>query len=477
MRSLWLIVLISVFARGSGAAERPNVVFILLDNCGQEWLGCYGSDEGRTPNIDKLAASGVRFEHCYTFPVCGPSRIELLTGRYSLHTGFVMHHDAALYSGGGLDPKREVIFSRVFREAGYATGIAGKWQVNNLYDEPDILGRHGFDEHLVWPGSIEQTKFSDEDRRRYKAAIEARDHQTLTTLTRHIESRYWDPVLVRNGRREVDVGKFGPDVLQQFALDFLERHREGPFLLYYPMVLTHGQNAVEPVVPTPANRETSRPEHEMYGDMVAYADRLVGDVIAKLEALKLRERTLVFVATDNGSETSLTASRNGRPVRGGLYQLTEAGGDVALMANWPGRIPGGRTIALADFTDVYPTLCELTGLAVPSGLVLDGKSQAAVMLGRPGAEPPREWIFNQYDTRRVVRDRRYKLYSTGELYDVEADREERTNLATSTDRDVAAAKARLEKALASMPPDTPPPLELRSLSEFKLRPKPRGALR
>src|SRR5262245_63966080 len=119
--------------------SRPNIVFILLDNVGQEWFGCYGSGEGCTPNIDRLARTGVRIENCYTPPVCGPSRTVLLTGRYPHTTGFRLHHDAALYSGGGLDPKREVIFPRLLRDAGYATGIAGKWQTNKPTRQTDAL--------------------------------------------------------------------------------------------------------------------------------------------------------------------------------------------------------------------------------------------------------------------------------------------------------------------------------------------------
>jgi arylsulfatase A-like enzyme len=457
------------------AGGRPNIVFILLDNCGQEWLGCYGSDEGRTPQIDALARSGVRFEHCYAPPVCGPSRTVLLTGRYLLRSGFTLHHDAALYSGGGLDPGREVVVARPFRAAGYATGIAGKWQINNLYDEPGILDRHGFDEHLVWPGSVDRDHVSASELTRFRAAIEASDVAATLAMIQKIESRYWDPVVLRNGRREVHLGRFGPDLFQEFALDFLERHRAHPFFLYYPMVLTHGQTFTQPVVPTPLDPErwTDRPHHEMYGAMVEYADRLVGQLVARLDALGLRERTIVFIATDNGTETSLVAQRRGRPAPGGLYQLTEAGSDVALVVNGPGRVPGGRTVPLADFSDVFPTLCDLAGVPVPGGLVLDGRSQAKVLMGQPGAEPPRDWIFNQYHTRRAVRDRRYKLYSTGELYDVEADREEQHDLAArgTASAETHAALARLAKVLDAMPPDAPPPFTLLSQSAFKLRQK------
>lgn len=448
--------------------QRPNVVFILLDNCGQEWLGCYGSEEGCTPNIDQVAREGVRFENCYAPPVCGPSRMVLLTGRYLLRSGFLLHHDAALYSGGGFQPEREVVFARPFREAGYATGIAGKWQINNLYDEPDILRRHGFDEHLVWPGSIDQSRVSRADYEKYLAGIQAQSVAGTLPLMPFIESRYWNPVLIRNGTRETPSGVFGPDVLQAWALDFLNRHREKPFLLYYPMVLTHGQSFIEPVIPTPLNKQTSRPEHEMYADMVRYADKLVGEVIDTLVKLGLREKTIVFVATDNGTESRLTARRNGRVVTGGLYQLTEAGGNIALMANCPNLIPGGRTISLADFSDVYPTLCELTGVSLPKGVVFDGRSHAAMLRNQAGAKPAREWIFNQYHTTRVVRDTRFKLYSTGEFFDCQNDPDEKTNLAVSADSVHLAARQRLTAALKSLPPDSPPPFRLRSQSAFKL---------
>jgi arylsulfatase A-like enzyme len=448
-------------------AERPNVVFILLDNCGQEWLGCYGSEEGRTPRIDELAKTGVRCEHCYTPPVCGPSRMVLLTGRYLLRSGFTLHHDAGLYSGGGFSPDREIVFSRLFQGAGYATGISGKWQINNLYDEPDALARHGFDEHVVWPGSVDRDQMTEADWKKFRAAILAKDIPGTVAMIQRVESRYWDPVVIKNGERQTLKGRFGPDVYQEFALDFIRRHKDHPFLLYYPMPLTHGQTFTKPVVPTPADLRPDRPHHEMYGDMVAYADRLVGQVIDELEKQGLRERTIVFVATDNGTEVSLAARFRGGEAKGGLYTLTEAGGSVALMANWPGKIAGGRTVPLADFSDVLPTMCDLAGIAAPSDRPIDGRSLAPYLLGKAAA-PPREWIFNQYGPRRVIRDRRFKLYSTGELFDAEADRAEERNLAASNDPAATSAKERLGKLLAAMPPDNPPPFELRSQTAFKL---------
>lgn len=464
LRRAALLALLGFGACGSPptvSADRPNIVFILLDNVGQEWFGCYGSEEGATPNIDALARDGARVEHCYSHPVCGPSRALLLTGRYPFRTGWTVHHDAALYGGGGFDPARETTIARVLRDAGYATAIAGKWQINNLYDEPGILARHGFDEHLVWPGSIDRDRLQGAPYQAFLESVRLGKADDLAAANRHIESRYWDPVLIREGRRERHAGRFGPDLLQEFALDFIGRRRDRPFFLYYPMVLTHGQSFLEHAVPTPLNRGHFLTELDMFTGMVRYADRLVGELIRRLQSLGLRERTVVFVASDNGTEKSIAARRGGRRVNGGLYELNEAG-QVVLIANGPGRVKGGRTCALADFSDVFPTICDLAGAPPPSGTTIDGRSLAPFLRGT-SADGPRDWIFNQHHTRRVVRDRRHKLYSTGELYDVEKDPDE-----TRTVEDPA-ARERLAAVLRSLPPDERLPFPYRSISAFKLR--------
>jgi arylsulfatase A-like enzyme len=451
----------------ANAQSRPNVVFILLDNVGQEWFGCYGSEEGCTPNIDQLAKTGVRFENCYTPPVCGPSRTVLLTGRYPHSTGFRLHHDAALYSGGGLDPEREIIFPRLLRDAGYATGITGKWQINNLYDQPDVLAAHGFQEHLMWPGSIDFAHLPPGSREKFDDIIRRQASEEAVAFNQHIESRYWDPVFLRNGRREVLSGQFGPDVSRDFAFDFLRRHKDSPFLLYLPIVLTHGQTFSTPVVPTPLNRSTDREPQAMFADMLRYADRIVGEVIAELERLKLRDNTFLFVASDNGTEHRFAARKGGRVVQGDLYALTEAGGNVVLLANSPRLIPGDRTSPLADFTDIYPTICELASVPLSPRHKPDGVSHAPFLLGKD-ATPTREWILNEYHKTRVARDVRYKLYSDGRFFDANHDPTEQHDLSKSTDHAEVAARERLGRVLASLPADVPPPFPLRSLSAFKL---------
>ena len=448
--------------------QRPNIVVILLDNIGSEWFGCYGSEENCTPNMDRLAAGGVRFANCYTTTVCGPSRVEMLTGRYPFRTGWYLHHDAALYSGGGFDPQREVTFAQVLRDAGYATGIAGKWQVNNLYDEPDALTRHGFQEQLVWPGSIDRDKADPAFLKRFQEAIANNDAGFLTGATRHIESRYWDPVVLRNGKREVRNGEFGPDVFQKFAFDFFREHNDRPFLFYHAMVLAHGQSVVQQVAPTPDNRtHPPEDEHALYADMVRYADKQIGAVVDELKRLGILDRTIVIIASDNGTEKSLSARANGRVVQGGLYQINEAGGNVALMVHSPALVRGGRTAPLADFTDIFPTVCDLAGVALPSGVTLDGQSFAPFLRGE--APPPRSWIFNHYGDERVVRDERYKLWQNGSLFDLKADPGEEHPLSMDASGAAAEARQKLQVVLDQMPPSTPLPFPHRSLSAFKKR--------
>ena len=468
LTSLLLCLIASAASAATPARPKPpNIVFILIDNCGKEWVGCYGSQENCTPNIDRLARGGLLVSNCYTPVVCGPSRTVALTGRYLLRSGFTYHHDAALYSGGGLDPAKEITFARPLRDAGYATAIAGKWQINNLYDEPGVIQRHGFDESLLCPLSIDRDHVSQAEYDEYMRHVLADDADFTSQFITKIESRYWDPVLMRNGVREKHPGKFGPDVIHAFAREFIGRHRDRPFLLYYPMFLTHGKSFTEHVVPTPLNRNANKDEHGLYADMVRYADNLVGDLVAELERQSLRDNTIVFIATDNGTHSSLSAKANGRTVTGGLYTLSEPGGNVPLIVNSPKLVPGGRTLKLADFSDLLPTFCELAGAKIPSDRAIDGRSFAAAIRGDAFKE--REWIFNQYGKERLVTDGRYKLWNDGRLFDLANDFTEQHDLRASTDPAIRTVKRTLQAALDSLPPDAAPPFQLRSQSIFRAR--------
>lgn len=450
-KRVWLLLALIAVLRGpsgyaAGARERsahpPNILLVLLDNVGQDWFGCYGSVEGQTPEIDKLAETGVRFRHCYVMPLCSTSRHVFLTGRYPFRTGWSIHHDAAIYGGGYFDWNREITFARVLRSAGYATAIAGKWQINNLFDQPDALKSHGFDEHCVFPEG-------------------PRGHPAHT-------QRYWDPYILRSGRRVETQGRFGPRLFTDSLIDFMRRSRDRPFLAFYSAVLTH-----LPATTTPLNETEDLTEREKLAGMVRYADHCVGRLVAALDELGLSESTIVLITTDNGTPAVFGGRVRGRVFRAAADTMVEGDMkegsiDVPLVASCPALIPGGRVSdALIDASDVFPTLVELAGAKRPEGVAIDGKSFAGVLRGDPDT-PPREWIFSQYAHKRVVRNDRYKLRSDGRFHDLLRDPLEERDLSKSSDPEISAQRERLQRVLDSFPPDAKLWFEPRSISARRL---------
>lgn len=431
---------LAVLAPTAVAAERrPNFLVILCDNIGPDWFGSYGSDEKCTPNVDRLAAGGVRFEHFYMTPLCSTSRAEFYTGRYGFRTGWHTHHDAAIYGGGGFDWNREMTWARVLQSAGYATAIAGKWQINDLIEEKDALSRHGFDEHFVWTGNVIGEGNAEQRWLAYRKAGEK--HK--------LESRYWDPVVFENGKRQTKTGQFGPDLCVDFLVDFMQRRREQPFVAFYSNHLVH-----VPTVPTPASEKKTESEREQFAGMVRYLDGQVGRLEKELERLGFRDDTIIVFTSDNGSPARLAGTMHGQRAPGGLGTLTEGGLDVPMIVNCPARIAQGRvSAALIDASDVFPTLAELAGAKMPTDRIFDGRSFAGQLLPGVEAPPARTWIFSQYGDTRVIRDRRFKLFSTGALYDLQADPREKNNLATNADSETAAARTRLQAVLDQLPPN------------------------
>jgi arylsulfatase A-like enzyme len=230
-----------------------------------------------------------------------------------------------------------------------------------------------------------------------------------------------------------------------------------------------------PVVATPLSRRVEATEREQFAAMVRYVDHQVGQLVAALEELRLRSNTIVIVTTDNGSPGRLTGRVSGTALRGGLGRMTEPGLDVPLIVNCPGVVPSGQVSdQLVDCSDFLPTFAELAGAKLPEGVKIDGHSFAHVVKGLAGSRPPRQWIFSQYAATRIVRDHRFKLYSTGALYDVIEDPAEKNDLAASEDRPAASALQRLQSVLESLPPDAKLPFRPRSQSAFRLRGKKEG---
>ncbi|MHC4252761.1 MAG: sulfatase-like hydrolase/transferase, partial [Planctomycetota bacterium] len=358
-----LVVGACSFASPAEAASKPNILFIMVDDLGKEWIGCYGADDIKTPNIDALAEGGMKFHNAWSMPQCTPSRATLLTGTYPWRNGFVNHWDVPRWGVGYFDwkQKRNTTFARLMKGLGYATCAAGKWQINDFRVEPQAMRKHGFDDWAMWTGYETGNKPSG--------------------------ARYQDPYInTPDGSRTYE-GKFGPDVYTDCLIDFMKRHRDEPMCLYFPMALTHG-----PLVPTPdePDVESAIDRHKA---MVRYTDKLVGRLVGAIDELGIRDRTIVIFTTDNGSGGRITGSLKGRKVKGGKAKESENGVCEPFIVNCPGLVPAGvETDALTDFTDLLPTFVELGGGKVPGDLTIDGVSFAPVILGK-AKDTSREWIM------------------------------------------------------------------------------------
>lgn len=373
------IVLGAIRATAEAAAKKPNIVFILGDDCGIDSFGCYGSDRAKTftPNIDALAKSGLKFEHGYSTPLCGPSRCVIHTGRYGFRSGGLTNQTA-----GNPSYKNEPSLPRILKSAGYATGMAGKWR--QVSDTP---GDWGYDEYITDPTA---------------------------------SGWYWKQSYTKNGQ-EVSTDKevYYPDICSDFAVDFIRRHKDGPFYFYLSDHLIHG-----PILRTPDSKAgASASQH--YDDDIKHLDKTVGKMVAELDRLGIRENTVILFSTDNGTSTvgyrpehdpdHTTGKIGGRAVNGHKGELLEGGCRVPLIASWKGTLPGGGVKSdLIDFSDLVPTFAELAEAKLPSGVKFDGKSFAPQLRGEAGQ--PRDWIFVQLGGGWYARNDQWKMNEKGELF-------------------------------------------------------------
>lgn len=381
--------------------RRINIVLIMADDLGYECLGSYGGTSYRTPNLDALAASGMRFTNCFSTPKCSPSRVTIMSGRYTLRTTTTW----------GQLPKNEITFGHVLRDAGYATALAGKWQMVLLKKDPGHVRHFGFQESAVWAW--------------------------------HEGARYYKPMLYHNDTVMANTeDKYGPDLYCDFLIDFIETNKDKPFLAYYPMALTHWPKKDEP--PGPNGK------HLKFKGMVEEMDRQVGKLTAALDRLGLREDTVILFTGDNGTPTNVTSIMNGKKIKGGKAKLTDAGTRVPLLASWPGTIKAGSVNNdLVDFTDFMPTLAELAGTTVPKDRVMDGQSFVAALRGNN--PKPRQWVYTWWSGKEWLRDKYWKLYADGRLYHMKADAAEKKPIKKGAgDADAKVARAKLAGLMADL---------------------------
>jgi arylsulfatase A len=398
-----LIVVSSTVSLAQVTVKKPNIVFILADDVGREVLGCYGGQSYKTPNLDKLAASGAKFEHCYSMPVCHPTRITLLTGRYPRHLKNPKWGSFPVASEGAT-------FAQVVKQAGYATAVAGKWQICMMKDDMNHPKRLGFDEWSVFGW--------------------------------HEGPRYHEPMIYENGKLKAGTeGKYGPELYVDFLTDFIERQKDRPFLAFYSMALCHDvtDDLKQPVPYGEHGR------YDNYTEMANMMDVQVGRLIDTLDRLKLRENTLILFTTDNGtSKGSIIRAENGKYIRdpvvskmngkdipGGKGDLTDWGTRVPTIASWPGHIESNQTWNdLVDFSDILPTFAEISGGQLPKGVPLDGHSIASLLTGE-GKKLSRKWAYAEGRGRFFAKTQRFKLYNDGRFFDLENDPNEKKSLPTS----------------------------------------------
>ena len=420
----------------SASTRKPNIVMIMSDDLGVEAIGCYGGESYKTPNIDRLAATGVRFTNAHAQPLCTPTRLQLMTGEYNFRNWY----------GFGLMRPDEKTFGHQMQAAGYKTCISGKWQFwsyNPPEFEPEFRGLgqrpedSGFDDWFLWHA-------------------------------RHTEdkgSRYGEPTILDNGRPVDGAGKYGPDLYVDHINQFMEANKGQPFFVYYPMTLTHG-----PFNPTPNSADWTQGDRlrsnakDYFPDMVEYMDRCVGRVVAKLDELGLRENTLILYFSDNGSPRETASMQNGKLVKGGKGLPTAAGTHVPFVANWKGVVRGGAVRDdLVDSTDLYATILDAGGAQPPSGETIDGRSLLPQMRGDAGGQDkdaiivwhdPRPGAAKENYTKLELfaMDKRFKLYDDGRLYDYRADILEEQPIPNGEGGSEAiAARTKLRAALDAVP--------------------------
>lgn len=367
----------------NSADRRPNIILILADDFGYECVTANGGESWKTPHLDRLASSGMRFEHCHVQPLCTPTRVELMTGRYNVRN----------YLRFGTLIRSERTFAHLLKSGGYATGICGKWQLGREVDAPQHFG---FDESCLWQHTRRPP-------------------------------RYANPGLEYDGvSKDFTHGEYGPQLVNDFAIDFVTRHRDHPFFLYYPMMLTH-----DPFQPTPGSPdwdaeaigEDIHQDVRHFGDMVTYMDQLIGQLDAKLGELGIRENTLLIFLGDNGTSVKVTSRFQGMDYPGGKRTTTRRGTHVPLIVSWPSIIR--QPVVNQDLissVDFLPTLCEAAG--IPAGEDIDGVSLLPQLKGEPGH--PREALYCWFSPRQRVDlrvdefafDHNYKLYRDGRFFDL-----------------------------------------------------------
>lgn len=434
-RSILLVVLLALglgLEPSFGRERTPNLILVLADDLGRECLGCYGGESYDTPHLDRLAREGTRFEACYATPMCSPTRVMLMTGRYNFRN---------YHTWGKMDLEGPTL-ARALKEGGYRTAVFGKWHLGGWEEAPYGPTRVGFERFATF------------------------DYEKVVREGGEEGNQFWKTEVWEDGKN-YRLDGYGPAFYRERVLAFIRDHagsEQPPFFLYYPLVHAH-----RPFVPTDRIEATEeerivrRGEVRHFPGMVEYIDGIVGSLLATLEESGQLDETVILFTADNGTDNvnearDLRSGFRGIQIRGGKYLPTEMGANVPLLVRGPGVKAGQVLEAPVDFTDLWPTLATLAGIPAPDEG--DGETLWPVLSGEPESshdglaltwgvyeqsskkyKDPRQY---EGELIHFIRDQRWKLASSGELYDLEADWREENPVPAGAEPEV---RSRLSEAL------------------------------
>jgi arylsulfatase A len=424
--------------------RKPNIIYIMADDMGYNDPGCYGAPRIKTPNIDRMAAEGIRFTRHYAgTSVCAPSRSVLMTGQHTGHTPVRGNMQWEPYGQCPL-PENTVTVASLLKNAGYKTTLIGKWGLGTETTTGNPL-KQGFDSYLGYLCQVLAHNHApeflmDNDQKVY-----------LGNKVQYTDTSHWTKGL---GSYPLEIKQFSQELFTQRALRFIEENQENPFFLYLPVIIPH-DNGEAP----PDKRYSDIPSFEPYEDMdwtdnekgyaamITYLDKEVGKILAKLKELGLDENTLVIFTSDNGGDSPDSfATESNQPLRGRKRDLYEGGIRVPFIAWWPGKIePGTESGHISAFWDFLPTVCELAGIETPANT--DGISYLPALLGKNQAKHDFLYFeFHEQGGKQAVMKEDWKLIRLDvknpeltrlELYNLQNDIGEENNLAEESPEKVA----------------------------------------
>lgn len=381
---------------------KPNIIIVLVDDVGYEIPNYTGGQSYQTPNINRMAENGMQFTQCHASPLCSPSRCMLLTGKYNFRN---------YTAWGKLDTSQHTI-ANMLKDAGYATCVSGKWQLDG--GEKSIHA-FGFDEYMVWDPYYHTGKGRGDEL---------------------ADGQYKNPKIYANGSflpDNVISGKYGEDFFREYAFDFIDNNLNDPFFLYWTPNLCHKN-----FCPTPddrgfaswVNRQKQSGDSIYFPSMVKYMDKEIGLLLDKLDAAGIAQKTVVLFMGDNGTVDDIHSLFDNNVIRGAKGQSIIYGTHVPLIAYCPGKIAAGsKSTSLIDFTDFLPTVADIANIQKPTNYgSLDGVSFAPDLLKRPGKS--RDWVYCYYyphpekDTTwhgQWVNDNKFKVYEDGRVYNYSND--------------------------------------------------------